>query len=71
VFEVGLKDAGGRQRWRTVEGGITARAVRDQLLSHRARGERTASNARLRFGDVARRWLEGPVKDLRPATQDC
>ena len=34
VFEVGFKDGSGRQRWRTVEGGITAaRAVRDELLS--------------------------------------
>ena len=72
VFEVGFKDAGGRQRWRTVEGGITAaRAVRDQLLSQRARCERIANNGRLRFGDAAERWLEGPVMDLRPATQDC
>jgi integrase len=72
VYEVGFKDAGGRQRWRTVEGGITAaRALRDELLSQRARGERVANNGRLRFGDAAGRWLDGPVRDLRPATQDC
>ena len=72
VYEVGFKDAGGKQRWRTVDGGITAaRAVRDQLLARRARGERVAPNARLRFGDAAARWLTGPVVDLRPATQDC
>jgi len=28
-------------------------------------------NARLRFGDAATAWLEGPVVDLRPATQAC
>jgi integrase len=72
VYEVGFKDAGGKQRWRTVEGGITAaRAVRDELLSQRARGERVADNRRLRFGDAAERWLDGPVKDLRPATRAC
>lgn len=72
IYEVGFKDSGGRQRWRTVGGGITAaRAVRDELLSRRARGERIASDARLRFGDAAARWLAGPVVDVRPATQDC
>ena len=72
VYEVGFKDAAGKQRWRTVEGGITAaRALRDQLLAQRARGERVADHGRLRFGDAAERWLSGPVADLRPATQGC
>jgi integrase len=72
VLEVGFKDGTGKQRWRTVDGGITAaRAVRDALLSQRARGERVADNGRLRFGDAADRWLSGPVRDLRPATQSC
>jgi integrase len=72
VYEVGFKDATGKQRWRTVDGGITAaRAVRDSLLTQRSRGERVSDNGRLRFGDAAGRWLEGPVVDLRPATQSC
>ncbi|MBV9049534.1 MAG: tyrosine-type recombinase/integrase, partial [Solirubrobacterales bacterium] len=72
VYEVGFKDAAGRQRWRTVDGGITAaRAVRDELLVRRSRGERVASNARLRFGDSAAQWLSGPVVDLRATTQAC
>jgi integrase len=72
VYEVGFKDGTGKQRWRTVAGGITAaRAARDELLSRRARGERVTSSPRLRFGDAATRWLEGPVLDLRPATQSC
>jgi integrase len=72
VYEVGFKDGSGKQRWRTVDGGITAaRAVRDEALSQRARGERIANNGRLRFGDAAGRWLEGPVVDLRAATQAC
>ncbi|MBV8735441.1 MAG: tyrosine-type recombinase/integrase [Solirubrobacterales bacterium] len=72
VYEVGFKDGGGRQRWRTVDGRITAaRAVRDELLARRARGERVAPDARLRFGDAAARWRTGSVIDLRPATQEC
>jgi integrase len=72
VYEVGFKDGAGRQRWRTVDGGITAaRAVRDELLVRGAHGERVASNARLRFGDAAAQWLAGPVVDLRATTQAC
>lgn len=72
VYEVGFKDGAGRQRWRTVEGGITAaRAARDELLVRRARGEQVATNARLRFGDAAAQWLAGPVVDLRATTQAC
>lgn len=72
VFEVGFKDGGGRQRWRTVNGGITAaRAVRDELLARRARGEQVAAISRLRFADAASTWLQGPVVDLRSATRDC
>ncbi|MBV9168414.1 MAG: site-specific integrase [Solirubrobacterales bacterium] len=72
VYEVGFKDLDGRQRWRTVDGGITAaRAVRDELLVRRGRGERVATNPRLRFADAVSNWLGGPVVHLRPATQDC
>lgn len=72
VFEVGFKDAAGKQRWRTVDGGITAaRALRDQLVAQRGRGERVADNPRLRFGDAADQWLVGPVQNLRQTTQDC
>src|SRR5581483_1723524 len=70
VFEVGFKDGGGVQRWRTVEGGITAaRRLRDELLAQRGRGERVPANPRLRFGEAADRWLAGPVRDLRESTQ--
>jgi integrase len=72
TYEIGYRDAAGKQRWRKVEGGITAaRAVRDELLARKARGERLATSPRLRFGDVAAQWLAGPVGDLRPATQAC
>lgn len=72
VYEVGFKDSASTQRWRTVDGGITAaRALRDELLARRARGERVSTNRRLRFSDAAAAWLAGPVVDLRPATQAC
>jgi hypothetical protein len=71
VFEVGFKDGAGVQRWRTVEGGITAaRALRDELLAQRGRGERVAPNPRLRFEDASEKWLGGPVVDLRETTRD-
>jgi integrase len=70
VFEVGFRDATGKQRWRTVEGGITAaRSVRNELLGRKARHERVSANPRLRFGDAADAWLAGPVSTLRPATR--
>jgi integrase len=70
VLEVGYKDEIGRQRWRTVDGGIlAARKVRDDLSARRARGESVAPKAKLRFGDAASAWLTGPVTDLRDTTQ--
>jgi hypothetical protein len=60
VFEVGLKDAAGKQRWRTVDGGVmAARAVRDQLLAQRHRGELTPSRPKLRFADALTRGSWG------------
>jgi integrase len=71
VYEIGFKDGAGVQRWRTVAGGLmAARALRDELLARRGRGERVALNPRLRFGDAAERWLAGPVVDLRETTRD-
>jgi hypothetical protein len=72
AYEIGYRDATGKQRWRTVEGGIAAaRVVRDELLARKARGARVAANPRLRFGDAAAAWLAGPVVDLRLATRSC
>jgi integrase len=70
VLEVGFKDETGRQRWRTVDGGIlAARKVRDDLAARRARGESVAPKPKLRFGEAAEQWLTGPVVDLRETTQ--
>ncbi len=50
VLEVGFKDETGRQRWRTVDGGILpARNLRDDLSAKRARGESVSPKPRLRF----------------------
>lgn len=70
VYEVGFKDGAGVQRWRTVDGGLTAaRGLRHELLARRGRGERVAPNPRLRLSDAADQWLTGPVADLRPTTR--
>lgn len=70
VLEVGFKDAGGVQRWRTVNGGIlAARAARDEALAWRGKGRSVSRDPRLRFAAAADRWLEGPVMDLRESTQ--
>jgi integrase len=70
VHEVGYRDSTGRQRWRSVDGGImAARAARDDVLGRKGRGERVQPNPRLRFGDAADAWLAGQVAELRPATQ--
>lgn len=66
VLEVCFKDEAGRLRWRTVDGGILAgRKLRDDLAARRARGESIVPNPKLRFGEAADHWLNGPVLDLR------
>jgi integrase len=70
VYEVGFRDSAGRQRWQTVDGGITvARATRDDVLGRRGKGERIQPNPRLRFADAADAWLASQVAELRPTTQ--
>jgi integrase len=72
AYEVGWRDAQGKQRWSRVKGGI--KAARDRLAvehSKRARGERVATDPRLRFDDAAQAWWEARVKRLRPATQSA
>jgi integrase len=70
VLEIGFKDEVGRQRWRTVDGGVlAARKLRDDLAARRARGESVAPRPKLKFGEAADSWLEGPVVDLRDTTQ--
>jgi integrase len=69
-FEIGFRDAQGKQRWRVVDGGITA--ARAQLAGEhakRARGERVAADPRLRLNAAADAWWDARVLKLRPATQ--
>jgi integrase len=69
-LEIGWRDAQGKQRWRAVDGGITA--ARAQLATEhakRARGERVAADPRLRFNAAADAWWDARVLKLRPATQ--
>ena len=54
AFEVGYRDSAGKQRWQTVDGGITAaRAARDDVLGRKGRGEQVRPNPGLRFGEAA------------------
>jgi integrase len=70
VFEIGYRDAQGRQRWRRVAGGITAaRAALAQAHATHARGERVAADPRLRFDDAADAWWDARATRLRPSTQ--
>ncbi len=68
-LEVGYRDEAGRQRWKTIEGGISAaRAFRDEMRSRKRRGEVT-SESRVLMDDAAAKWLAGPVASLRDSTQ--
>jgi integrase len=72
VFEIGFRDAQGKQRWRTVEGGITAaRAARAQAHAARSRGERVTAHPRLRYDAAAKAWWDARATKLRSATQSA
>jgi integrase len=69
TLEVVYRDEQGRQRWRTIDGGITAaRAFRDEMKSRKNRGVAVA-DSKVRFGPAADAWLAGPVASLREGTQ--
>jgi integrase len=71
LFEVGYRDADGRQRWRGPFETITAaRAARDDAKSRARGGRRESSNPRLKFGEAADRWLAEQVSVLRPKTRE-
>ncbi len=70
TYEIGWRDATGRQRWRRVPGGVKeARAALAQARAGRVRGERADGDLPLRFEDAASAWWGGRVVRLRPATQ--
>lgn len=71
-YKIGWRDASGKQRWRYVDGGITAaRAARAVELGRRAKGERIAADPRLRFNDAADAWWNARAVKLRPTTQSA
>src|SRR5215217_5848976 len=70
TFEVGYRDADGRQRWRGPFDTITAaRAARGDARARARGGERESANPRLKFREAANRWLAEQVAELRPSTQ--
>jgi integrase len=70
TYEAGWRDAGGVQRWRTVQGDLgAARALRGEVLERRAEGAPEGHVKTVRFGTAAERWLLGPVSGLRPSTR--
>jgi integrase len=71
-LEIGWRDAQGVQRWRKVDGGITAaRRALAQEHARRARGERVAADPRLTFSDAAQAWWGARVVKLRTNTQSA
>jgi integrase len=70
TFEVGYRDADGRQRWRGPFDTLTeARAARGDARARARGGERESANPRLKFGETADRWLAEQVVELRPTTR--
>lgn len=62
------RDSGGRQHWRTVEGGLEeAKAAQAQMVVRKGRGERIEPT-RLTFEQAATRWLDAKPR-LRAKTR--
>ena len=71
VFEIGWRDAQGKQRWRRVRGGLkAARAELATAHAARARGERVTADPRMTFDQAADAWWTARAVKLRPATQE-
>lgn len=71
-LKIGWRDAGGKQRWRYVDGGITAaRAARSVELARRAKGEKIAADPRLKFDAAADAWWDARAVKLRTTTQSA
>jgi hypothetical protein len=71
VFAITWRDAQGKQRRKTVQGGITAaRKALTDAKSKRDRGERT-SDPRRTFTAAADAWRAAHVVKLRPTTQNA
>jgi integrase len=67
-YEIGYQGSDGRWRWQVVDGGLKqARALRGEVISKLARGERVAPS-RQAFAKVADAWL-GTKTQLAPRTR--
>ncbi len=72
VLEIGWRDAQGKQRWRRVEGGISAaRKALEVERVKRARGEHVAADPRLTFRAATEAWWDARAVRLRPSTQSA
>ncbi|MGI8903746.1 MAG: tyrosine-type recombinase/integrase [Solirubrobacteraceae bacterium] len=70
-FEVSFRDSDGRQRRRTVEGGVkAARTALSSVKADLGRGKRVAPTPRLTFDVAADRWWDTRTAELRPATRE-
>src|SRR4051794_39067796 len=57
-YEITFRDSTGKQRWKTVEGGVTAAVhARQDILAKMRRGERVVSS-RITFEELAAHWLK-------------
>ena len=67
-YEITYRDSDGRQRWKTVSGGLKdAESALEDIHSRRRRGERVAPT-RATFAEVAGTWLAAQTQ-LRPRTR--
>jgi integrase len=69
-LEITYTDSDGRQRWKTITGGLReARLARADVVSKLGRGERVAPS-RQTFREVADEWLLTQTGGLRPRTRN-
>jgi integrase len=72
VYEIAYRDASGRQRWQTVEGGLrAAEAALADVKARLGRGERIIRQPNLTFAVAAQQWWDAQASVLRPATQNA
>jgi len=69
-FEFTYRDTAGKQRWQTVEGGVTAAVhARQDILAKMRRGQRVISS-RISFAELATHWLR-QKSNLRQSSHRC
>jgi integrase len=69
VYEITFKDSDGRDRRRTIAGGMKeAETTLAEVKSKMGRGERVAPSPRLRFAEASAAWLDAKSPNLQPKT---